>query len=341
MPASPSSGAPQFSVIIAAGTQTNWLGEALSSLQRQTLTSWEARIVIYEEVARNDIEALLSDIDDPRIEIVGECEPGCSPLSRNVGARQARGMYLVFMDEDDLYHPAHLESLERAWETHPECGLIYSQCFFFWEGNELETFIPRAHRGEVDEETVRQWIMIAYYWPIRGTSTLSFRKDRLEKIGGFDEKVFNTDDLDVVYNTVRNYPIASVPVVTVGRRHHFRKRLSRPDRERVLRTSKVLEEKYGFQKGTLAPRRLEVHRHNRLYDWGVSHLCQEALLGRIRKLRETDDWPEIQSVRLGIKWFIMICLGMERFHHLMVRMRGGTMIADYRAYMRQVEPETA
>lgn len=51
---------------------------------------------------------------------------GGLPAARNVGVREARGRYLAYLDDDDLYLPDHLARLAERLERRPGVGLVYA-----------------------------------------------------------------------------------------------------------------------------------------------------------------------------------------------------------------------
>ncbi len=91
---------PQFSVIIPTYNREDLLTEAIRSVLDQTIQDFEIIVV-------NDGGNVPTVPDDPRIRIVTQANGG--PASaRNGGIRAARGQYVTFLDDDDLYTPTRL-----------------------------------------------------------------------------------------------------------------------------------------------------------------------------------------------------------------------------------------
>ncbi len=95
---------PFFSVIIPAHERPDLLLEAVDSVVKQTYPDFEV-LVVY-----NDENVLpRSTFVDPRIRTY-ESRTHNRSAARNVGIKEAKGLYLCFLDDDDVYHPDLLKS---------------------------------------------------------------------------------------------------------------------------------------------------------------------------------------------------------------------------------------
>jgi tetratricopeptide (TPR) repeat protein len=104
-------GLPLFSVIIPTHRRANLLERALASISQQTLNNHHEIIVISdcqdaetEEVCRQWLKS-----SDTYVRRSGVAGPS---LSRNLGIQMARGEVVLFLDDDDAWHPELLASLK-------------------------------------------------------------------------------------------------------------------------------------------------------------------------------------------------------------------------------------
>lgn len=72
--------------------------------------------------------------------------------SRNLGASKAKGEYIAFLDADDLWLPEKLETHVRILETHPEVGMLFGTCkyWFSWTGQPADMkrdYLPDSRIG--------------------------------------------------------------------------------------------------------------------------------------------------------------------------------------------------
>ena len=105
----------KVSIIMPVYGVEDYVGQAIESIQKQTLTDWEFFCVddgtkdrsgeICDEYAKND----------PRIIVIHK-ENGGAPSARNVAIDKAKGKYMYFMDSDDWTEPTMLEDMYNLAE---------------------------------------------------------------------------------------------------------------------------------------------------------------------------------------------------------------------------------
>jgi len=113
LPAPP--GAPRVSVIVPAFNRPEPLEETLRSLAGQTLQDFEVIVVNGDGL---DLSHLINRCNAGVEVVYLRCNlsHGRSAL-RNHGLRHARGRYIAFLDEGDLFLPNHLETLVNCLEN--------------------------------------------------------------------------------------------------------------------------------------------------------------------------------------------------------------------------------
>ena len=95
--------APLFTVIVSTYDRPTYLAEALDSIKRQTVTDWECLVVHDAGPGRIDLP------DDSRFRLVRRERNGGAAAARNTGVAGARGRFVTFLDDDDLFTPDRLE----------------------------------------------------------------------------------------------------------------------------------------------------------------------------------------------------------------------------------------
>jgi succinoglycan biosynthesis protein ExoO len=108
------------SVITPAYKAARYIGQAIESVQAQTLTDWEM-IIVDDASPDETAEVVKRYLDDPRIKLIrsernrGECG------ARNLALEAARGEWVAPLDADDWFAP---QRLERLWQFAQEKGAI-------------------------------------------------------------------------------------------------------------------------------------------------------------------------------------------------------------------------
>lgn len=118
-------GNPKFTVLTLTFDRPKMLKGALLSLQHQVTKDWEC-IVFCD--GGEDVAGIIQEMDDPRFCYVHSEENNGFPLGYEIIRREgwARGKYIAYLDDDDLYYPRHLSSMGRVLDRHSQVGLVYS-----------------------------------------------------------------------------------------------------------------------------------------------------------------------------------------------------------------------
>lgn len=111
------------SVIIPNYNNTRRLGEALASVQVQTVSALEIIVIDDGSCDAQSVEQVVADFADPRIRLYMSRRNRGAARSRNIGIRLARGDFIAFLDCDDLWAP---EKLERQLDVMRETGAVFS-----------------------------------------------------------------------------------------------------------------------------------------------------------------------------------------------------------------------
>jgi GalNAc5-diNAcBac-PP-undecaprenol beta-1,3-glucosyltransferase len=120
----PDQAVPLVSVVITAFNRPDYLRNAVTSVLAQTFTDIE--IIVVDDCSPTDPSAVLREFDAP-IHFVRMPTNGGANRARNEGVRRARGHYVAFLDDDDIWLPTKLELQlpKLAHVTACLCGYEY------------------------------------------------------------------------------------------------------------------------------------------------------------------------------------------------------------------------
>ncbi|MEE2916731.1 MAG: glycosyltransferase family 2 protein, partial [Pseudomonadota bacterium] len=96
----------RVSVVIATYRRPDALARAIVSALAQTHAPLE--VIVAGEQGDTDTAALVAGHADPRVRLVVNPVRGGPGPARDLGARAARGRFVAFLDDDDLWHPEKL-----------------------------------------------------------------------------------------------------------------------------------------------------------------------------------------------------------------------------------------
>lgn len=105
--------APLFSIILPTRDRPDFLHEAIESVNVQTVANWE--LIVVDDASD---PAVVIPIDE-RIRLVRLDTHSGPATARNAGLSVARGRYIAFLDDDDLFTQDRLEVVSSALSRTP------------------------------------------------------------------------------------------------------------------------------------------------------------------------------------------------------------------------------
>lgn len=111
------------SVILPTHDRPQLLREAIESVLSQSHQHFE--LIVVDDASGPETAMVLATLTDPRIRCFRRERNGFDCAARNIGLAHARGQYVAYLDDDNLIGAAWLRGLIWAFESHPECDLVY------------------------------------------------------------------------------------------------------------------------------------------------------------------------------------------------------------------------
>ena len=113
----------RFSIIIPAYNAENHIRKALDSIKQQTFTDYE--LIVVCDQCEDNTEKIAKEYGAVTIPVFH----GNDGLSRSTGIDNARGEYILFMDDDDWWlHEFVLQQLDEKLKEHSNIDIL---CFSF------------------------------------------------------------------------------------------------------------------------------------------------------------------------------------------------------------------
>lgn len=193
---------PLVSVILPTFNRAALLAEAIASVRAQTLDAWE--LIVADDGSTDDTAAVLAAITDRRVQIVRGVHVGNPAAVRNAALKVARGRYVAFLDDDDLWLPRKLE-LQCARLQESGCGWSYTAAQYL-SGNgavRWQTPAARIHNGRI----VRT--LLSLETAVAGTTVMVDRA-LLEAVGGFDERFPRGHDFPLWLALAERSPVVAL-----------------------------------------------------------------------------------------------------------------------------------
>lgn len=182
---------PLVSVIIPTYNRVNYLKEAIGSVFNQTYKNLEV-IVVDDGSIGDENKNLCSYYDITYLKIKNSGGP-CKP--RNEGIKIAKGDYIAFLDDDDIWESNKIEILLKVLENNPLFGLAHHYCKLIDKnGQELNRYVGKPGKsddkhGDISMKMIGNFTVSDY--PL-------CRTEIIKKVGFFNEKMIAAGE-DVEY----------------------------------------------------------------------------------------------------------------------------------------------
>jgi glycosyltransferase involved in cell wall biosynthesis len=181
---------PKFSIIIPVYNGGSAFLRCLQSVHQSTFDNWE--LVVVDDGSTDGSDRLARQFDARVLFTGGGLGPAAA---RNLGGRQARGIYLFFLDADCTLHPDTLENAAAIFDSEPGLDALFGS---YDDEPAAKNFVAQyknlfhhyVHQhGQEDAST---------FW----TGCGAIERGRFLALGGFDLRRYRRpaiEDIDLGY----------------------------------------------------------------------------------------------------------------------------------------------
>jgi len=192
-----------ISVIVATFQRAHYLGESLESIFGQSYSDIE--VIVVDDGSTDNTRAVAASFAGCRYFF--QENHGVSH-ARNKGVALARGEYLAFLDSDDFWPSCKLQRQMTCMKENPDIELLF--------GNAVQ-FVSK----EVGKNEKKRLQCPTEPVPAQVSSTLLASKAVFTRVGGFDESLMVSVDVDWYLRALAlNLKIVTLPDVLLHRRIH-------------------------------------------------------------------------------------------------------------------------
>ncbi|MCI7430013.1 MAG: glycosyltransferase [Bacteroidales bacterium] len=195
-----------ISVVIPLYNKEKHIADTIRSVLIQSFQDFE--VVVVDDGSTDNsaivVEGLLSK--DDRLHLIKQANEGvCS--ARNKGIEVARGEFVAFLDADDQWDVDFLAEIVKMQKEFPLAalwGINFAELYGGKLVRELPTGLPKGYRGYVDN----YFDMPGRVSDLFCSSSVVIRREAFAKVGLFDTRLKYSEDIDMWYRIILNYPVA-------------------------------------------------------------------------------------------------------------------------------------
>lgn len=178
-----------------------YLKKSIDSIMNQTFKKFE--FIIINDGSTDTTLDILKMYSDPRIKIITNTQQIGLSKSLNKGLQLAKGEYIARQDGDDISSPKRLEKQVAFLEARPECGLVGSWSYVIDAENKImdkQMFFTGHNDIATMLLTENQFVH----------SSVMFKKDCIDKLGGYNEELKYAQDYDLWLRIAEYYKVANI-----------------------------------------------------------------------------------------------------------------------------------
>lgn len=194
-----------FSIVIPLYNKAKSIANTIQSILVQSFADFE--LIIVDDGSTDDSVRVVNQFTDKRIRLIQKENGGvCS--ARNRGIQEAKYPYIALLDADDYWDKDYLLEQTKMIADFPNATLWGINFAEVTEGNKLIRKLPtgliEGYRGYVEN----YFNMSDRISDLFCSSSVVIRKDIFTITGMFDERIKYSEDIDMWYRIIVNFPVA-------------------------------------------------------------------------------------------------------------------------------------
>lgn len=201
---------PLLTVSMPARNAGRFVAEALRSVLMQEGVTLE--VIVVDDASTDGTAAAVEALDDPRVRLVRNERRLGIGACHNLVTSLAVGTYIAHVDADDLVLPGALGRMVAPLEQHPAVAQTYCD-FFDIDGTgsispeDYDAQLSRFARRHAPGVDVRRELLVH---GMVANHLRTYRKEALQRVGGFDESVDHGEDWAMAVLLADRYEVVGV-----------------------------------------------------------------------------------------------------------------------------------
>jgi len=199
---------PKISVIMSVYNGEKYLREAIESILSQTFTDFE--FIIVDDGSTDGSLKIIRSYVDKRIKVINNEENMGLTNSLNKALKKASGDYVARQDADDISLPNRFEEQVKYLDKHPGVALLGTSIYKIDEdGRIVAKIIATASPSK-----------ILFGENQFSHGTVMFRKEIVDKLGGYDELFRRAQDYELWLRIAKHYEVRILTQILYKLRFH-------------------------------------------------------------------------------------------------------------------------
>ncbi len=258
---------PLVSVIMNCYNSDKYLKEAINSVISQTYQNWE--IIFWDNQSTDKSASIVQSYNDKRIKYFYSPKHTLLGEARNLAAENVSGVWISFLDCDDVWHNNKLEV--QLKDISNDIGMIYSRMELLVERSGGETKIGKSIKNNIYPKRdklpfgrVFNKLLYACFIPL---PSVLIKTELFGKVGGIDNSLKVAEDYDIFLKVANISNVKAIDTVLCKYRVHDNN-LSHNNIQTTHEESIYLVKKY-FP---------NIHAIVSFFRWNIKYIIKRSLI---------------------------------------------------------------
>lgn len=198
---------PLVSIILPTYNGARYLDASISSCLEQSYRNLE--LIIVDDCSKDSTPDIIRKraAQDPRIRPVTHETNKKLPGALNTGFAHARGEYLTWTSDDNLYQPDAIARMVKALDGEPDVSVVYAGYAVINDAGQVLNTMPAKQPSQL------------VLGNVVGACFL-YRKSVQDAIGPYDESIFLAEDYDFWLRAAQQFQFAALDSELYSYREH-------------------------------------------------------------------------------------------------------------------------
>lgn len=235
----------KLSIIMPAYNREKYIGKAIESILNQNFKDFE--LIIIDDGSTDQTSKIIKKFQDSRINYEWQENAG-EYAATNKALKKTKGKYLTWVHSDDLLPISSLKFRVQALDKNPKIELVHGDIVKIdSKGKIIDKLLATNddyqkifnHYCQNEETRSNKKYFVNHL-------TFMFRREILNRVGYFDEKLPYAGDLDWMMRVIKKCTMLRIPKVLYKYRRHPQT-LTRTVKKQGLPTeeiTKIIQKKY-------------------------------------------------------------------------------------------------
>jgi glycosyltransferase involved in cell wall biosynthesis len=202
---------PTVSILIPTFNRAHYVGDAITSALKQTLTDTE--VIVVDDGSSDRTPEIIAAFDDPRLRLVRHEINRGIPETRNTALAAARGQYIAWLDSDDVARPTRIRKQVDFLRDNPIIAMVGSAA---GKMNADGTPKKGIRMPPLSPPMIAAWLLFRSAFQ---QSSIMGRAEILKSYR-YDPRYRVCEDVDLFVRLQHDHRLANLPEILIDRRMH-------------------------------------------------------------------------------------------------------------------------